>query len=314
MDIDDRIEEFVNHLHIGKRDFEIAVGIASGTLSKKTKNGVRSDTLRRIKEKYPQLNLNWIVAGEGMMLNGHIEVPPVVTDGIKERLFAFLEHEGIGQTEFEKKCGMGQGFASRITDNVREDSLKKISRAFPHLRMYWLRTGDGDMLLTEDEIARNSQPAVETATPENVVYVPLVSQYAYGSYVAGYSSMEYLSRLAVRPFVVDNESKHSNYMAFEVRNDSMDDGLRHAYAQGDIILCREVDRAYYMERLLDYDRSDFVIVHNDGILVKRIIAHDVMNHKITVHSFNPIFDDLVIDLADVRQIFSVILKQQQCRR
>ncbi len=270
--------------------------------------------MRRIKEKYPQLNLNWIIAGEGTMLNGHIDVPPVVSEGIRERLHSFMEHEGLIPADFEKKCGLGQGFASRITDNVREESLRKVAEAFPHLNMYWLRTGDGEMQLTEEQIAEKNAERIEAATPENVVYVPLVSQYAYGSYVAGFSSLEYMSRLAVRPFVVDNESKHSNYMAFEVRNDSMDDGLRHAYAQGDIILCREVDRAYYMERLLDYDRSDFVIVHNDGILVKRIIAHDVLNHKITVHSFNPIFDDMVIDLADVRQVFSVILKQQQCRR
>ena len=66
---------------------------------------------------------------------------------------------------------------------------------------------------------------------------------------------------------------------------------------------------YYLDSVLD-----FVIIHKEGILIKRIIAHDVENHTITIHSLNPMYKDEVLDLADVRQIFSVVESRRQRRR
>lgn len=54
-----------------------------------------------------------------------------------------------------------------------------------------------------------------------------------------------------------------------------------------------------------------MIVHEDGIVVKRIIDHDVENHTITIHSLNDMYPDRVIDLCDVKQIFNVIESVRQ---
>ena len=55
---------------------------------------------------------------------------------------------------------------------------------------------------------------------------------------------------------------------------------------------------------------DFVIVHKEGILIKRVVDHDVENHRLTLHSLNPLYSDRVVDLVDVRQIFNVVKLQR----
>lgn len=308
MDIHDRLEAFFDYCHLSKNKVQEEVGLPSGTFSKKPKNGFRTDTIRKIAEKYPQLNTDWLITGKGeMIIDGEQPQAALINAGLRERLAAFIESLGISQNEFARSCGLAQGLVSRITDNAQESTFQKIQSRYPQLNMYWLRTGEGQML--------DEQPQAHTdfsTYSERVIYVPLVSQYAHGGYISGFADEEYLKQLPVIPFIVEQDAR-GRYIAFEVRGDSMDDGTRQSYAQGDIVLSREVEKEMW-DVQFDISHTDFVIVMNDGIIFKRIISHDVLSHKITVHSFNPIFDDMVIDLADIKQIFSVILKQQKCRR
>lgn len=121
------------------------------------------------------------------------------------------------------------------------------------------------------------------------------------------------TQLPVVPFFVDHEAR-GNYIAFEVRGDSMNDGSAESYLEGDRLLCREIPRDLWCQSKLHLRKWDFVIIHNEGILIKRIIAHDVINHTITIHSLNPLFDDKVLDLCDINQIFNVIELQRPRRR
>ena len=91
----------------------------------------------------------------------------------------------------------------------------------------------------------------------------------------------------------------------------MDDGLKHSYEQGDILLCREINPDYWKCKLHIHQWDAFVIVHKtEGIVVKQIIDHDVEKGIITVHSFNPIYEDYKIDLREVAQIFNVVKQQK----
>ena len=143
--------------------------------------------------------------------------------------------------------------------------------------------------------------------------VRLVSQYAYAGYLTGYMDETYMAQLPVIDFTPDREMT-GNYLAFEVRGDSMDDGSKEAYVEGELLICREVEPHLWRESRLHFNKRDFVIVHTEGILIKRVIAHDVANHNITIHSLNPLYPDRVIDLADVRQIFSVVESRKQRSR
>lgn len=51
---------------------------------------------------------------------------------------------------FEDAVGLGHGFVSRLTRNVKKSSLDKISRKFPTVNVGWIKTGYGEMF-TEDK-------------------------------------------------------------------------------------------------------------------------------------------------------------------
>lgn len=63
----DRLKIFVKSLNMGQNTFEKEVGIANGYIASKSQT-ISSDTVERVIEKYPELNLEWLFRGEGKML------------------------------------------------------------------------------------------------------------------------------------------------------------------------------------------------------------------------------------------------------
>ena len=161
----------------------------------------------------------------------------------------------------------------------------------------------------QSNVSNEAEPVTEIITKR----VPLVNQYAYAGYLTGYQDQEYIDQLPTVLFDVDHDPK-GNYLAFEVKGDSMNDGSDESYKDGDRLLCREIPSHLWCNSKLHLRKWDFVIVHKEGVLVKRITEHDVQNHTITIHSLNPFYEDQVIDLADVYQIFNVISFQRKNRR
>ncbi|MCJ2380668.1 S24/S26 family peptidase [Parabacteroides sp. AGMB00274] len=162
----------------------------------------------------------------------------------------------------------------------------------------------------KDSKDANEESSVSKIIDSSVMLVPLVNQYAHAGYMSGYADEEYVETLPKIPWIVDKEYK-GRYISFEVKGDSMDDGLKHSYEQGDILLCREINPDYWKCKLHIHQWDAFVIVHKtEGIVVKQIIDHDVEKGIITVHSFNPIYEDYKIDLREVAQIFNVVKQQK----
>ena len=106
--------------------------------------------------------------------------------------------------------------------------------------------------------------------------------------------------------MISDREGRGTYVAFEVKGDSMDDGTRNSYEQGDIIICRQIAQHHWQSKL-HMHKYDFVIVHRtEGILLKKIVKHDTVNGKLTLHSLNALYDDFTINMNDVAQIFNVI--------
>lgn len=167
-----------------------------------------------------------------------------------------------------------------------------------------------DKLIEALKYPISSTDEVHPITEGGIMMVPLVNQYAHAGYMSGYADAVYIESLPKTPWVVDHEYK-GKYVSFEVRGDSMDDGLKHSYEQGDVLLCREIYQDYWKSKLHFNSWDAFVIVHKtDGIVVKQIVAHDVENGIITVHSFNPLYEDYKIYLREVAQIFNVVKQQK----
>lgn len=72
--------------------------------------------------------------------------------GIKDRLYDFLKTKDLKASKFEQKCGLSNGFCSKVNDNITEGSVLLIQRAFPELNIDWLKTGFGDMLIKQTDL------------------------------------------------------------------------------------------------------------------------------------------------------------------
>lgn len=181
--------------------------------------------------------------------------------------------------------------------------LESIIHSIENINASWLLADIGNMLTEQKEEAIPIQN-------EYLMMVPLVNQYAQAGYMAGWSDVAYIETLPKIPWIVDKEYK-GKYISFEVRGDSMDDGMKHSYEQGDILLCREIGCDYWKSKLHINAWDAFVIVHKtDGIVLKQIVDHDVEKGIITCHSFNPIYPDFTVDLRDIAQLFNVVKQQK----
>ena len=229
---------------------------------------------------------------------------------LRERMFYLIKKEGINPNQFYTISGLGNGYLNNVGESFRKPTIEKIKKSFPHWNMDWILYEKGEPIISKENIE------ILEAIPLNqnyIINVPLVNQYAQAGYLCGFQDAAYMATLPTIPFIIDHEAK-GNYVAFEVRGDSMNDGTEESYLEGDRLLCREIAPYLWAESKLHIRKWDFVIIHEEGILVKRIIDHNLENHTITIQSLNDMYSDRVIDLAEVRQIFNVIELQRPRRR
>jgi phage repressor protein C with HTH and peptisase S24 domain len=151
---------------------------------------------------------------------------------------------------------------------------------------------------------------------ERFMLVPMVNHRAQAGFLSGWGDDEYLEELPKIPWEVDKEYK-GKYMTFEVSGESMEseEDPRDSLYEGDLLLCREVMRQHWQNKL-HINKWDFVIVHREkGILAKRITHHDTNNGIITLHSLNPYYEDQKVSLDDLIAIFNIIdVKRSRKRR
>lgn len=140
----------------------------------------------------------------------------------------------------------------------------------------------------------------------------MVEQCAYAGYVSGWADPTFVDELPKHTVVMRNLTL-GVYRAFVVRGDSMDNGLRGSFADGDILACRKLYQKHWRHRLHIHQHKYFVFVTSKGIQIKEVIEHRVEEGIIVCHSLNPDKDkypDFEISLADVREIYYVMARTE----
>lgn len=79
----------------------------------------------------------------------------VMRENIKDRLTKLLATLGLTHEEFQDRCSLGSGFASRISPMTRKASFDKIKNAFPSVNINWLITGKGEMFGVDPSVSDN---------------------------------------------------------------------------------------------------------------------------------------------------------------
>lgn len=68
---------------------------------------------------------------------------------MRSRIIEYLDYKGISKYRFYQDTGLSNGFLDK-SGGISISSYEKISSSFPDLNMDWLRTGEGDMLISEE--------------------------------------------------------------------------------------------------------------------------------------------------------------------
>lgn len=228
-----------------------------------------------------------------------------------DRILKIIELNKISKSEFYRKTGLSNGFLDKVKD-IGASKLEQILKSYPEISEKWLLTGEGEMIKTE-EPKHEATPI----TAGHVKYIPLVSQYAQAGYLSGFDNPVFMETLPTIPIIIptDQEPK-GEYVCFEVSGDSMisEEDPSESLFERDLLICRNVEQTYWLSKL-HINKWDFVIVHKtEGIIVKRIVDHNVEKKEITIHSLNPMYEDRVLSLGDISQILNVVFIHRQMRR
>lgn len=76
---------------------------------------------------------------------------------LNERILTFISYLEMNVAEFERNCNLSNGSVSKMGDNTRRSTLEKISKIYPSLNLNWLLTGEGSMILGEENAVQQKQ-------------------------------------------------------------------------------------------------------------------------------------------------------------
>ena len=110
--IKQRISQFVDYLHISKREFYMKTSISRGTLDNST--GITEETMTKILATYQNINPSWLITGKGSM----------IIDFSEETAGSFSEIDNVDSTknkfeDYDNICQICKE-KDRIIDSLKD--------------------------------------------------------------------------------------------------------------------------------------------------------------------------------------------------
>lgn len=235
-------------------------------------------------------------------------------ESFPDRLKKAMSELGFSNYKLSKASKVSQSTIGRWIKGVSTPQEAQLSVVSDILEVTseWLLTNGSDLSL--NEIRRFKKNSIKKPLEPDAIWVeynrfkkiPIVNKRAQAGFLSGWGDDEYVEELPTLLWEVDQEYK-GKYIAFEVTGDSMDDNTRESIVEGDTLICREIQRQHWVNKLHLHRWKNFVVVHREeGILVKRVLEHDTTTGRLLLHSLNPLFDDQEVYMDDLIAIFNVI--------
>lgn len=203
---------------------------------------------------------------------------------VKERLMKFIKFKGIRTVEFERRCGLSNGYVSSMRKGLGEAKLNNVLKQFPELNREWLIYGEGEMLRPDTKDAGDRAGMLgmpfPASTPEEGV-----SSVRFFSVTPSASFQDFCCNESERPEYIPviappGEHIDESSCVFEVHGDSMLPQIPdHAK-----ILCREISPSRWHQV---YD-GVVVIAYADRFVIKRVVKNRLAAEDfIIIGSDNP---------------------------
>lgn len=238
-----------------------------------------------------------------------------------------LERESLKAGTFAKAIGVTPtqiyDLKSGKTKKISESIADKIVKAFPIYNKVWVLTGVGNPIqesLKEVPI-KDETGEFYTENHNSVKFFDLGDKYrmvvklvpfaAYGRFANECNTLEPEKESWENESFETDKIVHGRYFAFEVRGESMDDGTRNSFEEGDKVLVRELDRVHWKTGLRFDDHPFWVVVFDSSVLIKQIVEQDLEKGTITFHSLNtsPEYSDFTLEMDKIRALYYVLQKK-----
>lgn len=238
-----------------------------------------------------------------------------------EEIRKIFKDNGISGYRLSKDLNVSQVGADKFLNGETKKPYKStllmyeeyIQNGFKTNKTYAEENVSGNIEINEPFSRFNTKAGSNYEELQNGKYlltVPLIPVKAHATYISEYMDEEFYSELRPVTFIVDRVGQGS-YKAFEIQNDSMNDGSINSIPDGAIVLGRELGKQHWRSQLNTNGYPYWIIVHKETILCKEIIKHEVSRGVITCHSLNgsPEYRDFELRLDDCHQLFNIIKKQ-----
>ena len=213
----------------------------------------------------------------------------------KERLLQFLRYKKLGQQKFEISIRMSNGWANKVGDSIRENTLQKIKEVYPELNIAWLKSGVGEMLNTGDSEGTLETPGdSETSEEITAKLVPLLPIAAQGG--------------SLNDFVVSVKESDCEKVVSPIKGADFampisGDSMAPEYPNGSQIFIKRINERAFIEW-----GKVYVLDTCNGVVVKILVPSQKEGYVrcISINT-DPIFAPFEIAWEDINGVYRVLL-------
>ena len=213
--------------------------------------------------------------------------------GLKDRLLQFIDYTGLEIAVFERSIGLSNGAVHKMGEGTRNSTIDKISVKYPDLNIVWLKTGVGNMLLSDERNEKTITVNQTAISPNN----------RKGALIY---DIDATCGLNGRDIEFTDEKVIGSIDAPEINPESKiifatGDSMLPLIVSGDRVVIRKIESWDYF----NYGQV-YLIITNEYRLIKRVRRHpkDAEN-LILLRSENPNYDDIDLPKREIIHLFIV---------
>ncbi len=224
--------------------------------------------------------------------------------------------KSISQTNLAKAIGVSLRtiqLYERKGANIPIKNLTKIAQYFEmsiaELYMHEVNETDGKYD-GKPKFSSKGQQLKQVGQSKYLISVPLVSNEQQRAYCENLKNTDYVSGLSHIGFVIE-EVEDNHYAAFEITNNSMDNGKIGGIPNKAIVLGKLVPAKKFPSEWSSRPKRPWILVTLEGIMCKSIADYDKENAKLKCHNLNPSpeYTDFELSMETLEQLFLVVKKQ-----
>lgn len=203
---------------------------------------------------------------------------------VNSRILEFVSAKGLSVAEFERLCGLSNGYVRKVKDSLGKRGLTDILRKFPELNSDWLLTGEGDMFLSQQ-----SNPIINYTTG-----VP----YYNVDFIGGFDLV--LNDPTINPeYLIDFKLYNEATCWCNVTGHSMEPEIAH----GDMIALKKIEDFSF----IPFGEVYAIVTTNEMRTIKRIgPATNPENYSLIPTNKSPEYGIQELPKRMIRHIYHVL--------